>query len=82
MRCNRHKGPNVGPFDPKTGKLVPFFNPRTQSWEEHFVLEDAVIRPLTAEARVTVKILSLNEEDRMMERKRLLEVGLYGDGGN
>ena len=33
MRCNRYKGPNVGSFDPKTGKLVPFFNPRTHNWQ-------------------------------------------------
>lgn len=57
LRCNRYKGPNVGSFDPETGKLVPFFNPRTQAWKDHFVLEKAIIRPLTPEARVTVKIL-------------------------
>ncbi len=28
LRCNRHKGPNVGSFDPLTGQLTPFFNPR------------------------------------------------------
>jgi len=28
FRCNRHKGPNVGSFDPETGALVRFFNPR------------------------------------------------------
>ena len=22
MRCNRHKGPNIGSFDPETGALV------------------------------------------------------------
>jgi HNH endonuclease len=26
LRCNRYKGPNVGSFDPETGRLVPFFN--------------------------------------------------------
>ena len=29
LRCNRNKGPNVGSFDPLTGLLTPFFNPRT-----------------------------------------------------
>ena len=29
LRCNRYKGPNVGSYDPLTGRLVPFFNPRT-----------------------------------------------------
>jgi len=78
LRCNRYKGPNIGSFDPLTGNLVPFFNPRTQEWSDHFALEDAVIRPLTAEARVTVKLLRLNDEDRAKERERLLAVNLYG----
>lgn len=30
VRCNRYKGYNVGSFDPETGQLVPFYNPRTQ----------------------------------------------------
>ena len=77
MRCNRYKGPNVGSIDPLTGKLVPFFNPRIHDWRGHFKLEDAMIRALTPEARVTVKILRLNDEDRVVERLRLLTAGLY-----
>lgn len=72
MRCNRYKGSNVGSFDPQTGKLVPFFHPRTQKWTDHFRLEDEIIRPLTAEARVTVKILRLNDEERVAERQRFI----------
>jgi len=76
-RCNRQKGPNVGSFDPETGKLVPFYNPRQQVWIEHFRLECAVIQPLTAEGRVTVKILLVNDPRRVEERERLIAVGLY-----
>lgn len=78
FRCNRLKGPNVGSFDPETGNLVPFFNPRVQEWTEHFALEDAMIVPLTAEGRVTAKLLRLNDEDRLEERRLLLGSGLYG----
>ena len=74
MRCNRSKGPNVGSFDPLTGKLVPFFNPRIQVWRDHFELEGGIIRPLTPEARVTVKIFRLNDEARILERQSLLEL--------
>lgn len=77
MRCNRYKGPNIGSFDPETGKLVPFFNPRIDSWKDHFILKGAIIHPLTAEARVTVKILCINDSDRVKERQHLLKVGLY-----
>ena len=68
----------MGSLDPQTGLLAPFFNPRTQNWADHFQMEGALIRPLTAEARVTVKILRLNDEVRVMERQKLLDVGLYG----
>jgi hypothetical protein len=60
LRCNRYKEPNVGSFDPATGQLVPFFNPRTQEWVSHFAWEGATIQPLTPEGRVTVTILRLN----------------------
>ncbi len=77
MRCNRFKGPNVGSFDPETGLLVPFFNPRQQVWHDHFQLEGGLIVPLTPEARVTVKLLRLNDADRVLERKLMLEAGLF-----
>ena len=77
IRCNRRKGPNVGSFDPETGKLVPFFNPRQEVWQEHFRLEGAVIQPLTPQGRVTVKILRLNDANRVAERERLIAEGWY-----
>ena len=77
FRCNRNKGPNIGSFDPQTGVLTPFFNPRLQQWEEHFMWQDATIVPLTPEARVTVKILRLNDEERLQERRRLMQLNLY-----
>ncbi|MEE4357540.1 MAG: HNH endonuclease [Desulfococcaceae bacterium] len=76
MRCNRNKGPNVGSFDPETGKLVPFYNPRIQNWNEHFKIMNSMIIPLTPEARVTVMIFRLNDEDRVAERKCMKEAGL------
>jgi hypothetical protein len=78
LRCNRYKGPNVGSFDPETGRLVPFFNPRTQDWATHFAWEGATIQPLAPEGRVTVTILRFNDADRVAERQRLMAAGLYG----
>lgn len=77
MRCNRYKGPNVGSIDPETGRLAPLFNPRTQVWADHFVLEGVSIRPLTPEGRVTVNLLQLNTSTRLTERAALIELGLY-----
>lgn len=78
-RCNLYKGTDVGSFDFETdGKFVRFFNPRTQIWTQHFQIEsNGEIIPLTAEARVAAKILRLNYETRIEERRELIEAGLY-----
>jgi hypothetical protein len=77
LRCNRHKGANVGSFDPLTDQLVPLFHPRRQKWEQHFRMADAEIQPLTPEGRVTVRLLRLNDSNRIVERRRLVEAGLF-----
>lgn len=76
-RCNRYKGYNVGSFDPETGELVAFFNPRKHEWGDHFRLDGAIIQPLTAQGRVTVKMLHLNDSNRLEERAKLIQLNLY-----
>ena len=70
--CNRYKGTDLGSLDSESGKLTPFFNPRTQNWREHFQLDGSQIAPLTPEGRVTVAILQFNHPDRIAERERLI----------
>lgn len=78
-RCNRHKGSDVGSFDFEVdGTLTRFFNPRIDAWPEHFRIDAADIIALTAEARVTLKILRINGKDRGEERREMLTAGLYG----
>lgn len=79
IACNLYKGSDVGSFDFETdGGLTGFFNPRKDVWSKHFLLNtDAEIIALTAEARVTVKILQFNDLDRIEERFILIEAGLY-----
>lgn len=69
-RCNRHKGTDLGSFDPLTNLFSFLFNPRTQSWAAHFAFENATIVGLTAEGRTTIKLLQLNNRERMAERRR------------
>jgi hypothetical protein len=76
-RCNRYKGPNIGSFDPDTGILTPFFNPRLHQWQAHFEWHNGEIRPRTPEARVTVLILRINDPERVEERKQLIALDLY-----
>jgi hypothetical protein len=69
-RCNRHKGTDLGSFDPQTGEFSFLFNPRTQQWSEHFTFEEIQIVGLTVEGRTTIKLLQLNNDERLSERQR------------
>ena len=68
-RCNRFKGTDLGSFDPLTGQFTFLFNPRTQSWDEHFAIEDKLIVGLTAVGRTTAKLLQMNTRERLAERQ-------------
>ncbi len=70
-RCNRHKGSDLGSFDPDTGAFSFLFNPRTQQWDEHFKFEELQIVGLTSEGRTTARLLQLNSNERLAERQRL-----------
>jgi hypothetical protein len=75
--CNRFKGTDLGSLDSESGKLTPFFNPRTQNWQEHFQLEGSEIIPRTSQGRVTVAILKFNRSDHVAERERLIKAGKF-----
>jgi hypothetical protein len=77
-RCNRHKGTDLGSFDPETGAFSMLFNPRTQLWREHFALDgDGQLRGLTPAGRTTVWLLQINTTERVHERRRLVALGRY-----
>ena len=70
-RCNRHKGSDLGSFDPHTHTFAFLFNPRTQLWSTHFAFHNEHIVGLTPEGRATGHLLRLNSEERLAERRRL-----------
>ena len=74
--CNRHKGSNIASYDEFTGALTPFFNPRADSWTEHFELVDGRINPKTDVGRVTAHILAFNSDKQVEERKLAWALGL------
>ena len=74
--CNQHKGSDLTSIDPQSGQIAPLFHPRRDRWIDHFRLVEARIEPLTSTGRVTVRLLQLNREDRIEERKLLLLLGL------
>lgn len=74
-RCNRHKGTDLGSFDPATHEFSLLYHPRTQRWQKHFALDGTQIEGITAEGRTTVQLLRLNAVERIGERQALLESG-------
>jgi hypothetical protein len=77
FECNRQKGPNLCSLDSETKALVALFNPRRHQWTDHFRLDGAHIVPLTPEGRVTVRVLNINDSERINERERLMRIGRY-----
>lgn len=75
--CNRHKGTDLASLDPLTGEITRLFHPRTDIWSEHFNLNGAALIPITPQGRVTVRLLQLNRQDRLAERRLLIEMDLY-----
>jgi hypothetical protein len=67
--CNRYKSDKTEAIDPKTGALVPLFNPRDQRWGEHFRwTEDGIrITGLSATGRATVAALHLSDDPDVLE---------------
>lgn len=75
--CNRFKGSDIASIDPASGELTRLFNPRTQEWRDHFVVEDGRINPQTAIGRATERILRLNLPSRVEVREILEKTGRY-----
>jgi hypothetical protein len=75
LRCNLWKGTDIGSLSARTGKLIPLFNPRKDVWPEHFRLDGAIIEPLTAEGEATARLLKLNLDKRIAERRVAIAAG-------
>jgi hypothetical protein len=76
-QCNRFKGSDLASIDPRSKKIIPLFNPRTDNWHDHFTLDGPIIVPLTESGRATERLLQLNQIDRILLRRELLNTGRY-----
>jgi hypothetical protein len=75
--CNYYKGSDLASIDPETDETELLFHPRLDRWSDHFVLDGAVIKPLTAKGRATARLLRFNDEERILEREILVKRGRY-----
>ena len=78
-RCNGFKGDRVVAIDPRTGEVVPLFNPREQPWKEHFAwsVGGRSIEGVTPIGRATVEALRLNNEYIWTTRSYWVAAGLW-----
>jgi HNH endonuclease len=67
--CNRYKSDKTTAMDPETGATVPLFNPRTQTWSDHFFWSDDGLHIIgrTAMGRATVAALHLSDDPDVLE---------------
>jgi HNH endonuclease len=77
LECNRRKGADLSAIDPVLGTIAAIFNPRIQSWAEHFLLEGVRVLGRTPTGRATVALLRLNDSTRVLERLALADAGRY-----
>lgn len=76
FECNRYKGPNLTSIDPQTNEITILFNPRHQQWNDHFQLHgDGTLTGGTAAGRATIRLLKLNDPERVQERVGLITAG-------
>lgn len=73
--CNGHKHVKIEGIDPVSLGAVPLFNPRIQSWDDHFTWDAAFTRllGLTPTGRATIDTLCLNR-DNLINLRRVLHV--------
>lgn len=76
-QCNQFKGSDIAAYDDITQTIVPLYNPRTQTWFEHFEMQGAVVVGKTIVGRATVRLLQINHPDQIESRQNLLDNGLW-----
>jgi hypothetical protein len=77
--CNGHKGDRIAALDPPTGVIVRLFDPRNQTWRDHFAWtpDGLGIVGLTAIGRATIVALNMNRPSLVKARQLWVEAGWH-----
>lgn len=51
------------------GTIVPLFNPRTDSWSDHFLFQDVLLIGKSPVGRATIAVLAMNHNKRLQLRR-------------
>ncbi|MCI0698534.1 HNH endonuclease [candidate division KSB1 bacterium] len=73
VSCNLAKGSMISARDPVTRRDAPLFNPRKDSWDDHFrwSSDQVLVEGLTPTGRATIVALKMNSQ-KIIELRRLL----------
>lgn len=82
FKCNNHKGPNIAAIDPDTGDKAYLFDPRSDTWREHFRWHGAILDGLSPKGRATIALLQMNAGHRVAHRRQLIAEGVFPQGQN
>ena len=74
---NNHKGSDMTTFLDDYDDIEILFNPRKHDWQAHFAVSDGEILARTRIGQATVKLLRLNEPDRLILRQLLTQTGRF-----
>lgn len=77
FKCNRSKGTDIAVLDTDTQNMIRLYNPRRQSWDEHFELDGLLIKGKISVGRATVGLLRMNDSDQIELRRDLIDAGLW-----
>lgn len=75
--CNNSKGSDLGTLVGQRPKLTRLFHPRSDRWAEYFQLHGVRVDPSNTVGEATVKLLRINDDNRVREREVLAEIGRY-----
>ncbi len=71
------KGSNLGTYLPDSQRLIRLFSPRKDKWYLHFEISEGEIIAKTKIGAATIKVLNLNDIDRIILRQSLIEDNRY-----
>ena len=77
LHCNRHKGPNLAGIDPVDGEMATLFNPRADTWTDHFEWRGSELFGRTPVGRATIRVLAINAPDFRSVREALQREGRF-----
>ncbi|MEO6038274.1 MAG: HNH endonuclease signature motif containing protein [Saprospiraceae bacterium] len=69
--CNLYKGSDIGTVLLPEKTFIRLFDPRNDRWKDHFEIFNGVIQAKTLIGEATIKVLRMNEVERIIERQGL-----------